>query len=168
MSKQTKSGFDAVEEAIAEIGKGNLVIVTDDEARENEGDLVMAASKVTPESINQMILSSNQQPIHSQRLPLSKHCQPLNSVKIANHPTQQRLQTPKLSKDCQPLNSIQLRLPTTQFNSIKIANHSRSINSYPQINNAVQKFSQYNFQKTEDVKPPSEKLEDRKHEANLV
>lgn len=56
MSKQTKSGFDAVEEAIAEIGKGNLVIVTDDEARENEGDLVMAASKVTPESINQMIL----------------------------------------------------------------------------------------------------------------
>lgn len=56
MSKQSESGFDPVEDAIAEIGKGNLVIVTDDEARENEGDLVMAASKVTPEAVNQMIL----------------------------------------------------------------------------------------------------------------
>ncbi|MEJ6523586.1 MAG: 3,4-dihydroxy-2-butanone-4-phosphate synthase [Opitutales bacterium] len=56
MSKQNKSGFDPVEDAIAEIAKGNLVIVTDDEGRENEGDLIMAASKVTPESVNQMIL----------------------------------------------------------------------------------------------------------------
>jgi 3,4-dihydroxy 2-butanone 4-phosphate synthase/GTP cyclohydrolase II len=56
MSNQTKVGFDPVEDAIVEIGKGNLVIVTDDEGRENEGDLIMAASKVTPESINQMIL----------------------------------------------------------------------------------------------------------------
>jgi 3,4-dihydroxy 2-butanone 4-phosphate synthase/GTP cyclohydrolase II len=55
MSKQTDSGFDPIEDAITEIGKGNLVIVTDDESRENEGDLIMAASKVTPESVNQMI-----------------------------------------------------------------------------------------------------------------
>ena len=56
MPNQTQAGFDLVEDAIAEIAKGNLVIVTDDEGRENEGDLIMAASKVTPESINQMIL----------------------------------------------------------------------------------------------------------------
>ena len=56
MSKNIITGFDSVEDAVAEIAKGNLVIVTDDEARENEGDLVMAASKVTPESINQMIM----------------------------------------------------------------------------------------------------------------
>jgi len=49
-------GFDAVEEAIAEIANGKMVIVTDDESRENEGDLVMAASKVTPEAINRMIV----------------------------------------------------------------------------------------------------------------
>jgi len=55
MSKQIDSGFDPIEDAITEIGKGNLVIVTDDESRENEGDLIMAASKVTPESVNQMI-----------------------------------------------------------------------------------------------------------------
>ena len=48
MSKQIDSGFDPIEDAITEIGKGNLVIVTDDESRENEGDLIMAASKVTP------------------------------------------------------------------------------------------------------------------------
>ena len=50
------SGFDSIEEAIDAISRGELVIVTDDEARENEGDLVMAASKVSPEAINQMLL----------------------------------------------------------------------------------------------------------------
>lgn len=47
--------FDPVESAIADIAAGRLVIVTDDEQRENEGDLIMAASKVTPETINMMI-----------------------------------------------------------------------------------------------------------------
>ena len=48
MTKSEKKGFDPVEDAIAEIAKGNMIIVTDDESRENEGDLIMAASKVTP------------------------------------------------------------------------------------------------------------------------
>jgi 3,4-dihydroxy 2-butanone 4-phosphate synthase/GTP cyclohydrolase II len=48
--------FDSIESAIADIAEGKMVIVTDDEARENEGDLVMAASKVTPQAVNQMIL----------------------------------------------------------------------------------------------------------------
>ncbi len=47
--------FDSVEQAIADIADGKLVIVTDDEDRENEGDLIMAASKATPETINMMI-----------------------------------------------------------------------------------------------------------------
>ncbi len=47
--------FDSIEDTVAEIAAGKLVIVTDDENRENEGDLVMAASKVSPEAINQMI-----------------------------------------------------------------------------------------------------------------
>ena len=55
MPKKKKFAFDPVEKAIAEIAAGNLVIVTDDENRENEGDLVMAASKATPETINMMI-----------------------------------------------------------------------------------------------------------------
>ncbi|MBI2889949.1 MAG: bifunctional 3,4-dihydroxy-2-butanone-4-phosphate synthase/GTP cyclohydrolase II [Nitrospirae bacterium] len=43
-----------IEEAIAEIRKGRMVILMDDEDRENEGDLVMAAEMVTPEAINFM------------------------------------------------------------------------------------------------------------------
>ena len=46
--------FDTVEEAIRDISDGKMVIVADDEDRENEGDLVMAAAKVTPEAVNFM------------------------------------------------------------------------------------------------------------------
>src|SRR5882672_6532946 len=49
------SDFDSVETTIQAIAAGGLVIVTDDEGRENEGDLIMAASKVTPETVNMMI-----------------------------------------------------------------------------------------------------------------
>ena len=47
--------FDRVEDAIEDIRQGRMVIVADDEGRENEGDLVMAASAITPESINFML-----------------------------------------------------------------------------------------------------------------
>jgi 3,4-dihydroxy 2-butanone 4-phosphate synthase/GTP cyclohydrolase II len=47
--------FDSIEVALADIAAGKLVIVTDDENRENEGDLVMAAAKATPETVNMMI-----------------------------------------------------------------------------------------------------------------
>lgn len=52
MSKVT---FDSIPDAIAEIQKGGMVIVTDDADRENEGDLVIAASHATPEAINFMV-----------------------------------------------------------------------------------------------------------------
>lgn len=47
--------FASVPEAIAEIAAGKMIIVTDDEDRENEGDLIAAASKVTPEMVNFMV-----------------------------------------------------------------------------------------------------------------
>lgn len=46
--------FASIEEAIEDIRQGKMVIVVDDEDRENEGDFVMAAEKVTPEAINFM------------------------------------------------------------------------------------------------------------------
>lgn len=46
--------FDPIEGAIADIQEGRMVILVDDEDRENEGDLVMAAEKVTPAAINFM------------------------------------------------------------------------------------------------------------------
>ena len=43
--------FSSVEDAIAAVGRGEIVVVVDDEDRENEGDLIMAADAVTPEKI---------------------------------------------------------------------------------------------------------------------
>ncbi len=50
--------LDSIEEAIEEFRKGNFVVVVDDEDRENEGDLIMAAEKVTPEHVNFMITNA--------------------------------------------------------------------------------------------------------------
>ncbi len=47
--------FNTIEEALEDLKNGRMVVVVDDEDRENEGDLVMAASKATPEAINFMI-----------------------------------------------------------------------------------------------------------------
>ncbi len=46
--------FSSIEEIIADIAAGKMVIMVDDENRENEGDLIMAAEKVRPEDINYM------------------------------------------------------------------------------------------------------------------
>lgn len=46
--------FHTIQEAIDDIRQGKMVILVDDEDRENEGDLTMAAEKVTPEAINFM------------------------------------------------------------------------------------------------------------------
>jgi len=53
-SRRRSSSFDTIPEVIEEIRRGRMVIVTDDEDRENEGDLVMAACKVTPQAVNFM------------------------------------------------------------------------------------------------------------------
>lgn len=46
--------FNTIEEAIEDIKDGKIIVVVDDEDRENEGDLLMAAEKITPEAINFM------------------------------------------------------------------------------------------------------------------
>ena len=47
--------LDNIEEAVEEFGKGNFVIVVDDEDRENEGGLIIAAEKITAEKVNFML-----------------------------------------------------------------------------------------------------------------
>jgi 3,4-dihydroxy 2-butanone 4-phosphate synthase/GTP cyclohydrolase II len=54
MSNSTKIKLNSIPEAIDEIKKGKVIIVVDDEDRENEGDFVAAARSVTPEIINFM------------------------------------------------------------------------------------------------------------------
>ena len=53
-SSKTSDSFDSIPDVLEEIRQGRMVIVTDDEDRENEGDLLMAASKVTPQAVNFM------------------------------------------------------------------------------------------------------------------
>ena len=51
--------FDAVDDVVADIAAGRIVIVTDDADRENEGDLVMAAEKATqPRSISWLCMAA--------------------------------------------------------------------------------------------------------------
>jgi 3,4-dihydroxy 2-butanone 4-phosphate synthase/GTP cyclohydrolase II len=52
---RTESPFATVEEAIEEIRAGRFVVVVDDEDRENEGDLTIAAQFATPEAVNFMV-----------------------------------------------------------------------------------------------------------------
>lgn len=51
-----ESSFDSIESVIADIAAGKMIIVTDDADRENEGDLLMAAEKVTPADVNFMAM----------------------------------------------------------------------------------------------------------------
>src|SRR4051812_48098519 len=51
----SSDGFCTIEEALAELRAGRMVVLVDDEYRENEGDLVIAAERATPEAINFMM-----------------------------------------------------------------------------------------------------------------
>jgi len=53
-----KFKFNKIEEAIEDIQNGKMVVVVDDKDRENEGDLVIAAEKITPEAVNFMITNA--------------------------------------------------------------------------------------------------------------
>ena len=57
-SVSAQAPFDTVESAIQDIAAGRLVIVTDDENRENEGDLIMAAAKAGQLRFGQLIQES--------------------------------------------------------------------------------------------------------------
>src|SRR5437899_3361284 len=54
MKKEMSMGISSTAEIIAEVGAGRMVVLVDEEDRENEGDLLIAAEFVTPETINFM------------------------------------------------------------------------------------------------------------------
>jgi len=53
-----ESVFDSVEACVEAFGQGRMVIVADDENRENEGDLIIAAEKITPAAVNFMVTNA--------------------------------------------------------------------------------------------------------------
>src|SRR5271168_3267580 len=54
-SKKVKAGIDSIDSVLRDVRAGKPVIVVDDAERENEGDLILAAEKATPASINFMV-----------------------------------------------------------------------------------------------------------------
>jgi 3,4-dihydroxy 2-butanone 4-phosphate synthase/GTP cyclohydrolase II len=81
----TTDGFCTIDEALAELRAGRMIVLVDDEYRENEGDLVIAAEKATPEAINFMIrngcglLGLTLAPSYCQRL----HLEPVPGRNVA-------------------------------------------------------------------------------------
>jgi len=75
---RSKFKFDTIEEAVKDIKRGRMIILVDDEDRENEGDLTIAASKATPQAVNFMAkygrglicLSLTQERVEELRLPM--------------------------------------------------------------------------------------------------
>ena len=49
-----ENNFSSIEEAMEDVRQGKMIVIVDDEDRENEGDLMIASEKVTPEAINFM------------------------------------------------------------------------------------------------------------------
>ena len=84
IAKDKKVQLNAIEEAIADIRDGKVIIVVDDENRENEGDFLAAAELITPETINFMAT-------HGRGLicaPLTEgRCKDLGLHKMVNHNT---------------------------------------------------------------------------------
>ena len=78
MRDHAAHAVERVERALAALRKGQLVILTDDEDRENEGDLCVAAEKVTPQAVNFMAthgrglicLALSEEKVKSLNLPL--------------------------------------------------------------------------------------------------
>lgn len=81
--------FAKIEEVIQDIRDGKIVVVVDDEDRENEGDLLMAAEKVTPEAINFMATYGRGLicvPLNAERLD-ALHIQPMVQHNTDSHET---------------------------------------------------------------------------------
>jgi 3,4-dihydroxy 2-butanone 4-phosphate synthase/GTP cyclohydrolase II len=54
MTKDNPNSFDSIEDAIEDVKQGKMIVIVDDEDRENEGDLMIAAEMCTPEAVNFM------------------------------------------------------------------------------------------------------------------
>ena len=52
--KASNFGFSDIEDIVSDIRDGKMVVMVDDESRENEGDLIMAAEKIRPKDVNYM------------------------------------------------------------------------------------------------------------------
>ena len=102
MTKLNKKNFADVESAIKDIKKGKMVIVVDDPDRENEGDLLCAAEKVTPETINFMTKYAR-----------GLICVPMKNKQLEKLEIENMVDKPTEKKGCSFTVSVDCRIGTT-------------------------------------------------------
>lgn len=102
MTKLNKKNFADVESAIKDIKKGKMVIVVDDPDRENEGDLLCAAEKVTPEIINFMTKYAR-----------GLICVPMKNKQLEKLEIENMVDKPTEKKGCSFTVSVDCRIGTT-------------------------------------------------------
>ncbi|MCL1972259.1 MAG: bifunctional 3,4-dihydroxy-2-butanone-4-phosphate synthase/GTP cyclohydrolase II [Endomicrobia bacterium] len=102
MTKLDKRNFASVESAIKDIKKGKMVIVVDDPDRENEGDLICASEKITPEIINFMTKYAR-----------GLICVPMQNKQLENLEIQNMVDNPTEKKGCSFTVSVDYRIGTT-------------------------------------------------------
>lgn len=102
MVKLNKKNFADVESAIKDIKKGKMVIVVDDPDRENEGDLVCAAEKTTPEMINFMTKYAR-----------GLICVPMKDEQLKKLEIENMVDNPTEKKGCSFTVSVDYRIGTT-------------------------------------------------------
>jgi 3,4-dihydroxy 2-butanone 4-phosphate synthase/GTP cyclohydrolase II len=81
---EPKIKLDSIEDAIADFALGKMVVVVDDEDRENEGDIIVAAEKITPEQVNFML--KNARGVLCAPMPISR-CKQLDLTRQVDNNT---------------------------------------------------------------------------------
>ena len=102
MKKTIKGCFLSVENALKDIKKGKMVIVVDDPGRENEGDLIFAAEKTTPEMINFMTKYAR-----------GLICVPMKDKQLGKLEIENMVDKPTEKKGCSFTVSVDYRIGTT-------------------------------------------------------
>jgi len=100
--KKKNEVFANIESAVKDIRAGKMVIVVDDPGRENEGDLVFAAEKVTPEAINFMTKYAR-----------GLICVPMKNARLEELKIEDMLENPTEKKGCSFTVSVDYRIGTT-------------------------------------------------------
>ncbi len=120
--------FNTIEDAIEAIRRGEMVVVLDDEDRENEGDLVMAAELVTPEAVNFMAVKGR-----------GLICTPVSPEIAARLEFLPMVESNSESKQCNFTVSVDLIDGTST--GISATDRARTINSISDINSSASDFS---------------------------
>lgn len=124
----TATGFNTVEEIVADMKAGRMVVIVDDEDRENEGDLIMAAERATPEAVAFMIRHTS-----------GIICVPMEEEMLARLDLPQMVQANSDSYRTAFTVSVDLRYGTTT--GVSSSDRAATIRALADTNSTAQQFA---------------------------